>query len=135
AHRHGSRTESHHDGAGDAAGRAKRKRNGQGMSNERIAIVGMACRYPDADSPTQLWENVLAGRRAFRRLPDERMNQADYWSADPAAPDRFYSQRAAVLRNFEFDRAKYRIAGSTYRSTDLTHWLALDVVSRALADA
>jgi enediyne polyketide synthase len=105
------------------------------VSNERIAIVGIGLRYPDANSPDQLWENVLAGRRAFRRLPDVRMNQADYWSPDPHAPDRFYSKKAAVLRDFEFDRLKYRIAGSTYRSTDLTHWLALDVSAQALADA
>jgi enediyne polyketide synthase len=101
----------------------------------RIAIVGLACRYPDATSPFQLWENVLAGRRAFRRLPDERMNLADYWSADPSAPDRFYSQQAAVIEGYEFDRVAYRVAGSTYRSTDLTHWLALDIAAQALADA
>ena len=63
------------------------------------------------------------------------MNQADYWSEDPAAPDRHYASRAAVLRDFEFDRARYRIAGSTYRSTDHTHWLALDTVAMALSDA
>ncbi|GAA1011001.1 polyketide synthase [Acrocarpospora pleiomorpha] len=101
----------------------------------RIAIVGMACRYPDADSPRELWENALAGRRAFRRLPDQRMRQADYWDADPAAPDRFYARNAAVIEGYEFDRMAYKIAGSTYRSTDLTHWLALDTAARALADA
>ncbi|QQQ74287.1 SDR family NAD(P)-dependent oxidoreductase [Saccharothrix sp. 6-C] len=105
------------------------------MSSERIAIVGIGLRYPDAGSTGELWENVLAGRRAFRRLPDERMNQADYYSPDPEAPDRFYTTKAAVLRDFEFDRVRYRVAGSTFRSTDLTHWLALDVTSQALADA
>ncbi|WP_447007453.1 SDR family NAD(P)-dependent oxidoreductase [Saccharothrix isguenensis] len=105
------------------------------MSSERIAIVGIGLRYPDAGSTGELWENVLAGRRAFRRLPDERMNQADYYSPDPETPDRFYSTKAAVLRDFEFDRVRYRVAGSTFRSTDLTHWLALDVAARALADA
>ncbi|GIH21905.1 polyketide synthase [Acrocarpospora phusangensis] len=100
-----------------------------------IAIVGMACRYPDAASPRELWENVLAGRRAFRRLPDQRMRQADYWDADPAAPDRFYARNAAVIEGYEFDRVAYKIAGSTYRSTDLTHWLALDTAAKALADA
>ncbi|NUU20586.1 MAG: erythronolide synthase, partial [Streptomycetaceae bacterium] len=105
------------------------------MSSERIAIVGIGLRYPDAGSTGELWENVLAGRRAFRRLPDERMNQADYYSPDPEAPDRFYASKAAVLRDFEFDRVRYRVAGSTFRSTDMTHWLALDVTSQALADA
>lgn len=104
------------------------------MSNP-IAIVGIACRYPDASSPTELWENVLAGRRAFRQIPDERLRLDDYWSADPAAPDRFYTRKAAVIEGYEFDRVKYKIAGSTFRTTDMTHWLALDTAARALEDA
>ncbi|WP_431915911.1 SDR family NAD(P)-dependent oxidoreductase [Micromonospora wenchangensis] len=101
----------------------------------RIAIVGMACRYPDATSPRELWENALAGRRAFRALPDVRMRLADYWDAEPSAPDRFYARTAAVIEGYEFDRLAYKIAGSTYRSTDLTHWLALDMAAKALGDA
>ncbi|MDA3646996.1 SDR family NAD(P)-dependent oxidoreductase [Saccharopolyspora indica] len=105
------------------------------MRSERIAIVGIGLRYPDANSTKELWDNLLAGRRAFRRLPDVRMNHADYFSPDPDAPDRFYSAKAAVLRDFEFDRVKYKVSGRTFRSTDLTHWLALDVAWQALADA
>ncbi|MGA5901168.1 type I polyketide synthase [Streptomyces venetus] len=105
------------------------------MTTPRIAVVGIALRYPDADSPEELWRNVLAGRRAFRRLPNERMRAEDYYSPDPDAPDRHYSRMAAVLEGFEFDRIGYRIGGSTFRSTDMTHWLALDTVMRALDDA
>ncbi|MFF2750012.1 SDR family NAD(P)-dependent oxidoreductase [Kitasatospora sp. NPDC058048] len=108
---------------------------GEYVSSERIAIVGIGLRYPDANSASELWDNVLGGRRAFRRLPDERMNQADYWSEDRSAPDRHYTKKAAVLRDYAFDRIKYSVAGSTYRATDLTHWLALDVAAEALADA
>jgi enediyne polyketide synthase len=100
-----------------------------------IAVVGMACRYPDATTPQELWENAVAGRRAFRRLPDERMRLSDYWDADPMAPDKFYARNAAVIEGYEFDRIAYKVAGSTYRSTDLTHWLALDTAATALADA
>lgn len=101
----------------------------------RIAIVGMANRYPDATSPGELWENAVSGRRAFRRLPDVRMRLEDYWDPDPSTPDSFYARNAAVIEGYEFDRIAYKIAGSTYRSTDLTHWLALDVAAMALADA
>ncbi|MGW5666920.1 type I polyketide synthase [Micromonospora sp. NPDC003776] len=101
----------------------------------RIAIVGIGCRYPDAAGPEQLWENVVAGRRAFRQIPGERLNLDDYWSPDPTTPDRMYARTAAVLKDYEFDRVRFRTAGSTYRSTDLTHWLALDVAAQALADA
>jgi enediyne polyketide synthase len=52
-------------------------------STEGIALVGMACRYPDARTPGELWENVLARRRAFRRIPAERLRLEDYLPGPP----------------------------------------------------
>jgi enediyne polyketide synthase len=103
--------------------------------SQGIAIIGLGCRYPDATGPEQLWENVVASRRAFRRLPSERLSADDYLSSDRSQVDRTYVTQAAVIEGYEFDRLKYRVAGSTYRSADLAHWLALDVAASALADA
>lgn len=102
---------------------------------EAIALVGMACRYPDARAPVELWDNVLAGRRAFRRIPDERLRLEDYLSTDRHAPDQIYTTQAALIEGYEFDRVRFRIAGSTFRSADLAHWLALDVAAQSLDDA
>ncbi|NOZ08593.1 MAG: SDR family NAD(P)-dependent oxidoreductase [FCB group bacterium] len=99
-----------------------------------ISIIGMACIYPDANSPDELWKNVLACRKSFRPLPDCRLNNADYISKNGSS-DSTYCRRAALIEGYKFDREKFKVAGNTYRSTDLTHWLALDVASRALADA
>ena len=74
------------------------------MMSTSIALVGLACVYPDARSPAELWENVLAGRRAFRRMPPERLRLEDYWSADRDAADRTYAVEAAVIEGYEFDR-------------------------------
>ena len=63
-----------------------------------IAIVGMACRYPDAQSPMELWENVLAQRQAFRQFPPERLRLQDYFSKDRTIPDMTYSTQGAFLR-------------------------------------
>jgi enediyne polyketide synthase len=103
--------------------------------SEGIAIVGMACRYPDARTPGELWENVLARRRAFRRVPPERLRLEDYTQGGPADPDGLYPIEAALLEGWEFDRVRFRVAGPTYRSADAAHWLALDVAAEALADA
>ncbi len=100
-----------------------------------IAIVGMACRYPGARTPVELWENVLACRRAFRRIPNQRLSMDDYYSPDPNAPDRTYADQAAVIEDYEFDRLAFRVAGTTHRSADPAHWLALDVAAQAIADA
>jgi enediyne polyketide synthase len=103
--------------------------------SSRIAIVGMACRFPDASSPDQLWDNVLAGRRSFRRIPSQRIRLEDYYSADRTAADLIYITEAALLRDWEFDRVRFKVAGSTFRNADLTHWLALETAAEALADA
>lgn len=109
--------------------------------DQGIAMVGMACRYAGARSPAELWENVLAGRREFRRIPPERLRIEDYLAADPndpdnpADPDTLYSSEAAVLSGWELDRVRFRVAGSTYRVTDVAHWLALETAAEALADA
>ncbi len=99
-----------------------------------IAIVGMACRYAEARSPRELWENVLSQRRSFRRIPRLRLNVADY-SAPQQNEDTISVTMAAVLEDYEFDRVRFRVSGDTFRSTDLSHWLALDVAEQALSDA
>ncbi len=100
-----------------------------------IAVIGLACRYPDATTPRQLWENILARRRQFRRMPDCRLPLADYHDADKRAPDKTYGRQAAVIDGFDFDWAGHRIPLSTTRTTDIVHWLALDVSLAAVADA
>ena len=100
-----------------------------------IAIVGMACRYPDARSPEELWETVLARRRAFRALPEERLRLTDYVPRGADDPDSIYPIEVATLEDYAFDRARFRVPGSVVAVTDLAHWLALDVATDALADA
>jgi enediyne polyketide synthase len=100
-----------------------------------IAIVGAGCRYPDARSLDELWHNALAGRRAFRAIPPGRLRIADYAPRFEGDPDATYVCAAALLENFAVDRQRFKLAGSTVRSSDIVHWLALDVAHRALEDA
>lgn len=104
------------------------------MITSRIAIVGMACRYPDASTPEELWQSVLGRRRAFRAIPPERLDLTDY-GGGPSDVDKTMVRQAAVLRNWSFDRAGFRVPGALYRAVDPTHWLALDTARAALADA
>lgn len=102
---------------------------------QSIAIVGMSCQYPDARTPSELWENVLSQRRSFRRMPAERLRLEDYFSGDRTLSDTIYSNQAAVIEGFEFDRVKFKISGDTFRSADLTHWLALDTAAKTFENA
>jgi enediyne polyketide synthase len=100
-----------------------------------IAVVGLGCRYPGAADIRALWENILARRQAFRRLPDCRLPLGHYQDPDRSHVDKIYSTRAAVLEDFAFDWAARRIPKSTYDVTDIAHWLALEVALQAVTDA
>ncbi len=104
-------------------------------TNEGIAIVGLDCRYPGAHGIGQYWENILALRQQFRQIPNQRLNLSDYYSADKTQVDSTYSQKAAVLQGYHFDRSKFKVGKSTFEQTDMAHWLALDVADGALRDA
>lgn len=42
------------------------------MADQPIAVIGLACRVPGADSPAQLWQLLLAGRDEIVPVPAER---------------------------------------------------------------
>jgi enediyne polyketide synthase len=91
-----------------------------------VAVVGLACRFPDADDPPTLLDAILTGRRAFRQVPPGRLDLAGLGAARP---------RAGLIEGWQFDRAAFRIPEPAYRAADPAHWLALETAARALAAA
>jgi enediyne polyketide synthase len=100
-----------------------------------IAVVGLACRFPDADDPAALLDSTLTGRRAFRRLPPVRLSLDDYYRPDPATSDATYANRAALLEGWRFDCAAFGVEPAVYAASDPAHWLALETAARALSAA
>jgi len=105
------------------------------IDNCKIAIIGLGCNYPGAQSPLQLWENVLGRRQQFRQMPDLRLPNSDYYDPDPLVADKTYLNKAAVLDGYSFNWLDKRIPKKTYESTDIAHWLALDTALQAIKDA
>ncbi|MGN6678491.1 MAG: polyketide synthase, partial [Streptosporangiaceae bacterium] len=104
-------------------------------AGEAIAIVGLECRLPDADDATALFDAVLTGRRAFRRIPPGRVDLAEYFDPDPRVRDATYSTRAALLEGWRFDRDAFGVSRSDFDAAEPAHWLALETMSRTLATA
>lgn len=100
-----------------------------------IAIIGMACEFPGAHSPEELWQNVLAGRRYFRKMPDERLPRGDYYDPDPKAPGKTYCDQMAVISDWRFNPIDFRIPPVTVECSDIAHWLALSTARAAIEAA
>ncbi|SNS45988.1 enediyne polyketide synthase [Tardiphaga sp. OK246] len=97
-----------------------------------IAILSTACRLPDANSPAELWANIVDGRRSFRRIPRERLDISRYTIDAIGEADSITQIRAGLLTNWNFDSSAFRIPKRTYEATDHTHWLALELAAEAI---
>jgi phthiocerol/phenolphthiocerol synthesis type-I polyketide synthase E len=99
-----------------------------------IAVIGMAGRFPGADSLTQFWDNLRRGEESVTTLSEEALTAAGVSAktlADPA-----YVRRAAMLNGIdEFDAEYFGITPYTARMMDPQQRLFLQTSWHALEDS
>ncbi|HTZ16785.1 MAG TPA: type I polyketide synthase, partial [Mycobacterium sp.] len=66
-------------------------------SDEPIAIVALACRFPGAPDPDAYWELLSGGVDAIREIPDDRFDVDEYYDPDPEAPGKIYTRYGGFL--------------------------------------
>ena len=67
--------------------------------------------FPRAENLKRYWANIKDGVDAIGPVPvGSHWNAADYFDADPKAPDRTYAQRGGFLSPVEFNPMEF---GST----------------------
>ncbi|MFD6156187.1 type I polyketide synthase [Nocardia sp. NPDC060256] len=93
----------------------------------RVAVIGMACRFPDADTVTDYWNNLCAGRESVRPLAPESM---------PADPPAGYVHAGALLADADkFDAEFFDMPPREAQLTDPQHRLFTLCAWEALEDA
>jgi acyl transferase domain-containing protein/acyl carrier protein len=96
-----------------------------------LAIVGMACRVPGAESIDEFWKMVCDGEHQIRDLPARRVER-DGWSAVGAEVPR----RGGYLDRIEgFDAPFFRISPLEAARMDPQQRLFLEVACEAMSDA
>ncbi|KAI8633671.1 hypothetical protein F5Y19DRAFT_489120 [Xylariaceae sp. FL1651] len=99
-------------------------------SSGAIAVIGMACRYPEAENLDEFWELITSGRNAVGPLPWDRFEVNDLWRS-PKGPfwGNFMKDPGA------FDHRFFNISAREAVSMDPQQRLVLQVVYEALESA
>ncbi len=100
---------------------------------EPIAIVGLSCRLPGADSPEGFWRVLRDGVDCTGRLPPSRRQQWTARSTGPQADQSDERMRGGFLdRVDEFDPRVFGISPTDARSMDPQHRILLESAWEAL---
>ncbi|MFL5327685.1 MAG: SDR family NAD(P)-dependent oxidoreductase [Gemmataceae bacterium] len=100
-----------------------------------VAIVGLSCFYPKANSLDQFWNNILAKVNAVEEVPPSHWDWRPYYDADPRARDKIISKWGGFLSDIPFDPLSYGITPKSMPNIEPMQLLLLEGVRQALADA
>ncbi|MDY0221195.1 MAG: SDR family NAD(P)-dependent oxidoreductase [Desulfobacterium sp.] len=111
--------------------------------NDEIAVVGMGCVLPGANSPEELWTSILERRYSIGEMPESRMRRDLYYDPDRGAEDKSYTIIAGQVENFSFDherfgytpekaaklsRSQQMLLSATYQAVETAGYLGQDDV-------
>ncbi|MBF6327047.1 type I polyketide synthase [Nocardia transvalensis] len=93
----------------------------------RIAVVGMACRFPDADTVADYWRNLCTGHESIRPLHSADM---------PVDPPAGYVHAGSTLADYDrFDAEFFEMSPREVQFLDPQHRLFLLCAYEAFEDA
>lgn len=103
---------------------------------EPIAVIGMSCRVPGANSLEGFWELLINGVDAIREVPDDRWDIDAYYDPDFHAPGKISTRWGGFLdRVADFDPTFFGITPREAERMDPQQRLFLEVAYEALEDA
>lgn len=110
---------------------------GDGMSEESIAIVGIACRFPGgANSPEEFWKLMREGVDAIVEVPEERWNKETFIDPERSKPGKIYTKWGGYISGMdEFDPNFFGISPREAAFIDPQQRLMLEVAWEAFEDA
>ncbi len=106
----------------------------QEANQDAVAIIGMSCRFPGAESVQEYWDNLVAGKESISFFSDEELLAAGI--APEKVADPHYVKARGLIRNPElFDAAFFGISPREAELMDPQQRLFLETCWHALEAA
>ncbi|PHM72635.1 beta-ketoacyl synthase N-terminal-like domain-containing protein [Xenorhabdus sp. KJ12.1] len=104
---------------------------------EHIAIVGVGCLFPGADSPEKYWDNLLHEKDCSTPLSAQELgvDPACYYSSEAAKPDTINYINNGHVRDFHFDGKGYHLPEEELNTLDDLFKWTIYAADQALNDS
>ena len=107
------------------------------MQKERIAIIGVGCRFPGGvKSKESLWKLLVEGREGVVPVPADRWNVERYYDPEPGVAGKSIAMRGGFIDEIDqFDPQFFGISPREAPYVDPQHRLLLETAWEAIEDA
>src|SRR3984893_16052619 len=107
------------------------------MSKDRIAIIGIGCRFPGGANDTEsFWKLLAEGREAVSDVPPDRWNVERFYDAEPGLVGKTIARRGGFVDGLDqFDPQFFGISLREAPYVDPLHRLLLETAWEAIEDA
>jgi acyl transferase domain-containing protein/thioesterase domain-containing protein/acyl carrier protein len=104
------------------------------MARNKIAVIGMACRFPGAKSLEDFWANLVNCRDTIHTFTDDDLTQAGVSKQLVTHP--YYIKRRGILTDIEyFDADFFKMTPTQATIMDPQHRLFMEICQEALDNA
>src|SRR5687767_6384974 len=107
------------------------------MHKERIAIIGIGCRFPGGVNDTEaFWKLLIDGREAVGEVPPDRWNVERFYDAEPGLAGKSIARRGGFIEALDqFDPQFFGISPREAAHVDPQQRLLLETAWEAMEDA
>ncbi|MGF1498742.1 MAG: PfaB family protein [Elainellaceae cyanobacterium] len=105
---------------------------------DKVAVIGMACLLPGAQTPEAFWQNLVHGIDATSLMTMEDLGGLDptvFCDRPKPTIDKTYSLKGGFIRDFTFDPHGYRLPPQFLTGLDPLFQTSLQVAKQALQDS
>src|SRR5262245_43214975 len=101
-----------------------------------IAIIGVGCRFPQADDAERYWKNIVESRACFTDIPRDRWDHRTFFDASQREIDKAWTSKGGFIEGFKnFPALHYGIAPRRLEVMDPQQRLLIEATRVALMDA
>lgn len=102
------------------------------VSTNDFAIIGMACKFPDADNVQEFYDNLKKGKFSIKEFPKERINSQNY--DDFYNKNKVYVNQAGTINYTKFLKKEYLDNGEDLDWVDPQQLVFIDTIHDLLED-
>lgn len=102
---------------------------------EKIAIIGLTCLLPDAKSPEDFWQNLIAGKDSKSlsiTIEELGVDPKTFYDQVKGKVDKFYCLQGGYIRDFNFEPSEYNLPLNFLESLDNTFKWSLHAAKQAI---